>query len=435
MRASLYLVFLLSCVYQLTAGHATSEVNLPVDERVFTGSKVYSLLQQHFLPGKAGDPPNDGSYIDYLRKILPTNDRLQFDLATIEFVAQAHNGHTFFWDSWLDESNGQPLGFYGMPLDGKWVIRTSFLNNLKPGDVISEIDNTTVEAFFLQQRRYISGANKSAERRNLFLLPYLFPEQFTLKLEDGHRVVVNRTELAKPKERTEGRWMKPGKVAYIQIPAFFDPALETMALDAVRQFHKAETLIIDVRNNAGGIPPRRLIRALMDRSYRGWIASSVADPAVIRATNSARKDGEAGSGGPDALRIQRDSSDSSNKPNTNQLDKVVAPDPNAFPGQVIMLVDGGCVSACEDFAEPFKESGRGILVGETTQGSSGRPFVYDFHNGMSLRIAVERYYFPDGSEFEGVGIRPDVEMHMTIEDLKNGRDPVLEKAFELAGKP
>jgi carboxyl-terminal processing protease len=85
--------------------------------------------------------------------------------------------------------------------------------------------------------------------------------------------------------------------------------------------------------------------------------------------------------------------------------------------------------------QPFKDSGRGIVVGETTEGSSGMPFLYDFHNGMTLKIAVKRQYFPDGSEFEGVGIKPDVEVHPTIEDLRAGRDPVLEKALELASKP
>jgi len=56
-------------------------------------------------------------------------------------------------------------------------------------------------------------------------------------------------------------------------------------------------------------------------------------------------------------------------------------------------------------------------------------------NGMSLRVAVKRYFFPDGSEFEGVGIKPDIEVHTTIKDLKNGRDLVLEKALDLAAKP
>jgi C-terminal processing protease CtpA/Prc len=54
---------------------------------------------------------------------------------------------------------------------------------------------------------------------------------------------------------------------------------------------------------------------------------------------------------------------------------------------------------------------------------------------MTLRIAANRYLFPDGSEFEGIGIEPDIEVHTTIEDLKAGRDPVLERALQLTSKP
>jgi carboxyl-terminal processing protease len=53
---------------------------------------------------------------------------------------------------------------------------------------------------------------------------------------------------------------------------------------------------------------------------------------------------------------------------------------------------------------------------------------------MIVRIAVKREYFPDGSEFEGVGIKPDIEVRPSIQDLKTGRDAVLDKALELAEK-
>lgn len=39
------------------------------------------------------------------------------------------------------------------------------------------------------------------------------------------------------------------------------------------------------------------------------------------------------------------------------------------------------------------------------------------------------------TEFEEVGIKPDVEVHITIGDLRNGKDPVLEKALELTSIP
>ncbi len=51
---------------------------------------------------------------------------------------------------------------------------------------------------------------------------------------------------------------------------------------------------------------------------------------------------------------------------------------------------------------------------------------------MGFRVSTKRVSFPDGSPFEGVGIRPDLEIRPTVDDLRKGRDPVLERALELA---
>ena len=209
----------------------------------------------------------DASFKTYLRTALASDDRRQFDLATIEFVAQLHNGHTFFWDTWLDKSN-QPLGFYAAPLGGYWVVQSSFLPSLKPGDIIASIDNTPVEAFFQQEQRYISASSTAARRQNLFLFPYLFPEQFTLTLDGDRKVAIDREKFKEPRQKADGRWLKPGATAYIRIPALNHPWFENGALDFVRQFRYAKTLIIDVRNNSGGVTPNRLIQALMNRPYR-----------------------------------------------------------------------------------------------------------------------------------------------------------------------
>jgi len=430
-RTSFHLVFVLCFLSKVACTQGTPGANIDIEERVFTGSKVYSLLQLRFFPAKGAPAPDlDDSYKAYLHKVLTTDDRRQFDLATIEFVAQLHSGHTFFWDAWLNKSNNQPLGFYAIPLEGKWVVETSVVGDLKPGDVISTIGDTNIEAFFLQQRRYISASSRAAERRNLFLYPYLFPEQFTLTLEDSRKVEIDRATMKKAPEKIEARWVKAGATAYIRIPSFFDPSQEEQALDFVRQFHKAKALILDVRNNPGGIPPERLIRVLMDRPYRGWVESTTASLAMANTARQAAKNE------PDDSRGVPNAAGNLLGDSKLVLDgQVITASPNAFRGRLILLVDGGCVSACEDLVEPSKESGRATLVGETTQGSSGLPFIYDFKNGMSLRIAVKRYCFPDGSEFEGVGIKPDIEVHTTIKDLKNGRDLVLEKALDLAAKP
>lgn len=432
----LYLAFLLCCLGQLAVGQATAGTELSIDERVFTASKVYSLLQSYFPPAKgASDPSLDVAYKSYLRTVLATADRHQFDLATMEFVAQLHNGHTLFWDAWLDKNNQKPLGFYAFPLDGEWVVQTSLLDNLKPGDVIADIEKTPIETFFQQQQRYLSASSTAAQRHNLFLFPYLFPEQFTLTLEDGRKVAINRSSVKEFETNAEGRWLKQGQTAYIRIPSFFYPILEDKALDYVSQFRTAKALIIDVRDNPGGLQPMRLLKALMDRPYRGWKESTAIHIGSFESFQRGTQAEDPKKSMPDYFKGYTDALTALGNAQLMLGGGTILPSQPIFHGRLIILIDGGCISACEDLVEPFKDSGRATLIGETTQGSAGLPYSYDFHNGMSLRIAIKREYFPDGSEFEGVGIKPDVEVHPMIENLKNGKDPMLDRALELAAKP
>ena len=50
-----------------------------------------------------------------------------------------------------------------------------------------------------------------------------------------------------------------------------------------------------------------------------------------------------------------------------------------------------------------------------------------------MAIGAVRYRFPDGTDFEGVGITPDISIDRTVADFVNDRDSVLERAEELAG--
>jgi carboxyl-terminal processing protease len=412
----------------------TGAKTINAEEKLFTASKIYALVQLHFASLRSSDYDLDSSYKNYLRAILAKDERREFDLATFKFVAERRSGHTLFWDSWLDNDLGQPLGFYAAPIENKWVVFISSMADLRPGDTIVGIDGHPTEEFAGQQVAYISASSDTARRRNLFLLPYLFPKQFTLTLEDGRKVVVDRTTTKLPDTKTGGHWLKQGQVAYIRIPSFFYPVLEDAALSYVNQFRNAKVLIIDVRNNPGGISAARFVQALMDRSYRRWKESTPLRIGSLESSQRPQSD-QPNSGMPDYLKGYVAGVGALGSAQLILGGETVPPGQPIFHGRLFILVDGGCISACEDFVEPFKDSGRATLVGETTQGSAGLPYTYDLHNGMSLRIAVSHTYFPDGSEFEGFGIKPDVEVGPTIESLKAGRDIALEKALELANKP
>ncbi len=278
-RTLVHLVLLLYCAGQSGPPRPqdASDTNVSMSARALTTARIYWLGQLYFTrPDPASASSFDSLYEKYIQTVLAVQDRREFDLATIEFVSRLHNGHTFFWDSWLDNSN-QQLAFYVAPLGGYWVVQTSSMPDLKPGDIVVSIDNKSAEAFFQQQQRYISASSTAAQRHNLFLLPYLFPAQFTVTLDGNRKVTIDRDKWKAPEQKTDGRWLTPGVTAYIRVPAFNQPRFEQGALDFIKQFRDAKTLIIDVRNNSGGVTPPRLIEMLMDRPYHEWKESTAAE--------------------------------------------------------------------------------------------------------------------------------------------------------------
>jgi carboxyl-terminal processing protease len=104
-----------------------------------------------------------------------------------------------------------------------------------------------------------------------------------------------------------------------------------------------------------------------------------------------------------------------------------------FSGPVAVLIGPKTYSAAEDFLVPLKASGRAVLIGEPTGGSTGQPLRIVLY-GTSAGICTKWDFFPDGTDFVGVGIRPDLEVRRTKADVAAGTDPVLAKAVEILRK-
>src|SRR5262249_18841474 len=102
------------------AAHAQPDkTDLSPSERGFVRSRIYAAIQTYFAR-RTGVPDLDldAAYKAYLDRGLGAKDRREFDLATLEFIAQLRNKHTQFDDQWLRQRYGQPLGFGALPVEG-----------------------------------------------------------------------------------------------------------------------------------------------------------------------------------------------------------------------------------------------------------------------------------------------------------------------------
>jgi len=71
-----------------------------------------------------------------------------------------------------------------------------------------------------------------------------------------------------------------------------------------------------------------------------------------------------------------------------------------------------------------------IVMGSTTAGADGGIIKVDLPGGISTYITGAGVYYPDGTETQQIGIKPDIEVMPTIKGIREGRDELLEKAIE-----
>jgi carboxyl-terminal processing protease len=394
---------------------AQNSATISLRERVMMASQIYHVIST-FFPGLSQEK-FDAAYEQYLGTVLRTEDRREFDLASMEFVADLHDGHSWFYDKWLDQTYGQAVGIMAYPLAGKWTVMRNMLSSVHVGDVITAIDDTPIDDFFARNRRYVSASSNRDAGLSFFDTPAIFPEKFTVTLADGRKIPIDRKndkKTTEPPANTEGRWLVEKSVAYIKVPNFHGIETQAQALEFLKQFHDAKALILDVRGNPGLGAPGALQRSLMVHPYQDWAESSSEHGGALLRNYAPAYPGHS---------------------TVTITDTMIHPGGAAYSGRLILLTDRVCSCACEDFVMPFKYSKRATLVGETTAGSYSMTRHIDFDNGMILNIAAVHHTFPDGTQFEGVGITPDVPVEVTPEDLRAGRDLALKKALEIAQAP
>lgn len=100
-----------------------------------------------------------------------------------------------------------------------------------------------------------------------------------------------------------------------------------------------------------------------------------------------------------------------------------------FP--TVVLVNGGSASASEILAGALRDN-RGVkIVGEKTFGKGTVQALEDLKDGSVIKITIADWVMPKGKVLNGNGIEPDYAVKMTDDDIKNDRDPQLEKALEV----
>ena len=101
-----------------------------------------------------------------------------------------------------------------------------------------------------------------------------------------------------------------------------------------------------------------------------------------------------------------------------------------YRGAVAVLVSEASGSSSEIFAHAIQLQKRGRVFGAKTSGAVLGADIGPLPGGGELQVSVRDFLAADGTRLEGVGVQPDVVMETRVEDLRAGRDPVLQAAAD-----
>ncbi len=97
----------------------------------------------------------------------------------------------------------------------------------------------------------------------------------------------------------------------------------------------------------------------------------------------------------------------------------------------VVMINGGSASASEIAAGALHDNDAAVVVGEKSFGKGSVQQLEQLFGGAALKVTIARWYTPKGVNIDQQGITPDVQVGLSDDDKKAGRDPQKDKAIEI----
>ncbi len=98
---------------------------------------------------------------------------------------------------------------------------------------------------------------------------------------------------------------------------------------------------------------------------------------------------------------------------------------------MVVLVNRFSASASEILAGAMQTNDRALVVGATTFGKGSVNITRLLSDGSAIYFSIRRWYLPDGTQIEGQGVTPDIEIVSDVQQLPVdlAADPALQEAI------
>ena len=406
-------------------------VEMSEAERIAGFARLWSEVKYNFaFFDQVPEIDWDQTLIEYIPKVQAAKTSLDYYKVLRRCIALLKDGHTGVWGPSDEPKCELPIQVQAVrnqavivqvfPID---KIKSDELKDellaakFKPGDVITHIDGQSVQQILAEEIYPFISASTS-QSLDLKAYPKLFLGDYGTKvlldvvgLDGAKRKVTltrGRYRFSRKPNNFECKELDDG-IVYVNLPGFGSDNVVKEFDKAFDKIKEGKGLILDVRLNTGGSTRNgyAILSRLVDKSVPGSHWKTRKYIAAYRAWGRDEQWQEGDHGTIEPHKTEH------------------------YGGPVVVLTGPRTGSAAEDFVVAFQTSERGKVIGQKTRGSTGQPLTIKLPGGGGARICTKWDTYPDGREFVGIGVIPDIENEPTREDIAEERDVVLEKALEV----
>jgi C-terminal processing protease CtpA/Prc len=400
--------------------------DLPLDDKLAGLARVWAEAKFGFANfDLVPDLDWDAVYLEFLPKVRSSSSTLEYYRLLAEMVARLEDGHA--WIAFPREIAAQVFSRPPLTLrlvEGRVLVagvdsEELVSAGLARGDEIVAVNDLPVKEYaqrFIVPMQWAStpqDLDTHTYEDNLLAGPVDEPVRITTR--NGRGVERSHTlARAAHNDSRPPRWgpilefsLLPGNIGLLTVRSFNDPAVVEQFRSMYDTVSQTAALIIDIRENGGGnsVHGWSILSYLTDRPFR---TSRWRSPQYIPVAREWKRQPEWHVSPPGE----------------------VANADRFYAGPVVVLTSARTYSAAEDFAVAFHGMMRGPIIGEATGGSTGQPLRVRLPGGGALGVCSKRDTYPDGTEFVGVGVQPDMVVRPTVRGFRAGKDEVRDAAVE-----
>jgi len=356
---------------------------------------------------------------EYIPQFLNAKNELEYEMAAIQIVGDIQDTHANLWGGAdkMDEWKGLNYAPVHLRFIENQLVVTDYYNEelrnevgLKTGDIITKINGRPIEKMVKEKSKYYPASNMPTKLRNISAdLLRSNSTEIEIDFISENAELQTKTLKLYPKDSLDiYRWYRKNNdksykkldnnIGYVTLGSIKNEDIQNIK----DEFKNTKGIIIDIRNYPSTFVPFSL----------GSFFVSSSTPFVKFTNGNVKNPGEF-----------------TFTPNIK-----IPSEGETYKGQLIVLVNEFSQSQAEYTAMAFRAGDNTTIIGSTTAGADGNVSKILLPGGLRSMISGIGVNYPDGGETQRIGIVPDLEVKLTIEGIRAGKDELLEKAIEVIMK-